>query len=179
MGFFHLRWRCVRSRTHCARELSQVHVIAASDVEPRHRTGARATDPRENQLRISRAAPIKCGRLRVSPNEYAMGQAFIVAGAQDKNVPLCTLEGDFPANCTVVLGRAGHEVRAALQEKMGRDEIVAAPRGCVGPRRKLGPPVREQRDLLLHDARCVAEDVVRVAQVVRPSVDELGAALPL
>ena len=57
-------------------------------------------------------------------NEYAMGQVFIVAGAQDKNVPLHVLSKVIPrANRTLVLGRAGHEIQAALRDG-DYDEIM-------------------------------------------------------
>ena len=57
-------------------------------------------------------------------NEFAMGMTFIVAGAQDKNVPLHVLSKVIPrANRTLVLGRAGHEVQAVLKDQ-DYDEII-------------------------------------------------------
>ena len=61
----------------------------------------------------------------------ARSPTFVVAGAQDKNVPLHLLSGLMGwANRTLVLGGAGHEIQAVLKDE-DCDEIISWLRALV------------------------------------------------
>ena len=98
-------------------------IAGTSDVEPRHEP-ARAKEILANQLSYFPGGDDQMQEAAGLVNEFAMGQTFVVAGAQDKNVPLHVLSKVIPrANRTLVLGRAGHEVQAVLKDQ-DYDEII-------------------------------------------------------
>ena len=98
-------------------------INGTSEIEPRHEP-ERARQILENQLSYFPGGDDQMREARALVNEFAMGQVFIVAGAQDKNVPLHVLSKVIPrANRTLVLGRAGHEVQAVLKDQ-DYDEII-------------------------------------------------------
>ena len=97
-------------------------INGTSDVSPRHEP-QRAQEILTNQLsyfpggddQMQEAANL------VTPTPFP---TLVVAGAQDKNVPLHVLSKVIPrANRTLVLGRAGHEVQAVLKDQ-DYDEII-------------------------------------------------------
>ena len=98
-------------------------IAGTSDVEPRHEP-ERARQILASQLSYFPGGDDQMWEAAGLVNEFAMGQVFIVAGAQDKNVPLHVLSKVIPrANRTLVLGRAGHEVQAVLKDQ-DYDEII-------------------------------------------------------
>ena len=98
-------------------------INGTSDVDPRHEP-ERARQILENQLSYFPGGDDQMREARALVNEFAMGQTFVVAGAQDKNVPLHVLSGVMRrAIRTLVLGRAGHEVQAVLKDQ-DYDEII-------------------------------------------------------
>ena len=97
-------------------------IAGTSDVEPRHEP-ARAKEILANQLsyfpggddQMQEAANL------VTPTPFP---TLVVAGAQDKNVPLHVLSKVIPrANRTLVLGTRGHDIQAVLQDQ-DYDEII-------------------------------------------------------
>ena len=98
-------------------------IAGSSDVSPRHEP-QRAQEILENQLSYFPGGDDQMWEAAGLVNEYAMGQTFVVAGGQDKNVPLHVLSKVIPrASRTLVLGRAGHEVQAVLKDQ-DYDEII-------------------------------------------------------
>ena len=98
-------------------------IAGTSDVEPRHEP-ERARQILASQLSYFPGGDDQMREAAGLVNEYAMGQTFVVAGGQDKNVPLHVLSKVIPrANRTLVLGRAGHEVQAVLKDQ-DYDEII-------------------------------------------------------
>ena len=98
-------------------------IAGTSDVEPRHEP-ERARQILASQLSYFPGGDDQMWEAAGLVNEFAMGQTFVVAGAQDKNVPLHVLSKVIPrANRTLVLGRAGHEVQAVLKDG-DYDEII-------------------------------------------------------
>ena len=98
-------------------------IAGTSDVEPRHEP-ERARQILASQLSYFPGGDDQMWEAAGLVNEFAMGQVFIVAGAQDKNVPLHVLSKVIPrANRTLVLGRAGHEIQAVLKDQ-DYDEII-------------------------------------------------------
>ena len=98
-------------------------INGTSEIEPRHEP-ERARQILENQLSYFPGGDDQMWEAAGLVNEYAMGQTFVVAGGQDKNVPLHVLSKVIPrASRTLVLGRAGHEVQAVLKDQ-DYDEII-------------------------------------------------------
>ena len=98
-------------------------IAGSSDVSPRHEP-QRAQEILANQLSYFPGGDDQMWEAAGLVNEFAMGMVFIVAGAQDKNVPLHVLSKVIPrANRTLVLGRAGHEIQAVLKDQ-DYDEIM-------------------------------------------------------
>ena len=98
-------------------------INGTSEIEPRHEP-ERARQILENQLSYFPGGDDQMREAAGLVNEYAMGQTFVVAGGQDKNVPLHVLSKVIPrASRTLVLGRAGHEVQAVLKDQ-DYDEIM-------------------------------------------------------
>ena len=98
-------------------------IAGTSDVEPRHEP-ERAQEILASQLSYFPGGDDQMWEAAGLVNEFAMGQTFVVAGAQDKNVPLHVLSKVIPrASRTLVLGRAGHEVQAVLKDQ-DYDEII-------------------------------------------------------
>ena len=98
-------------------------IAGTSDVEPRHEP-ERARQILASQLSYFPGGDDQMWEAAGLVNEFAMGQTFVVAGAQDKNVPLHVLSGVMRrAIRTLVLGRAGHEIQAVLKDQ-DYDEIM-------------------------------------------------------
>ena len=98
-------------------------INGTSEIEPQHEP-ERARQILENQLSYFPDGDDQMREAAGLVNEYAMGQTFVVAGGQDKNVPLHVLSKVIPrASRTLVLGRAGHEVQAVLKDQ-DYDEII-------------------------------------------------------
>ena len=70
-------------------------INGTSEIEPRHEP-ERARQILENQLSYFPGGDDQMCRGAGLVNEYAMGQTFVVAGAQDKNVPLHVLSKVIP-----------------------------------------------------------------------------------
>ena len=98
-------------------------INGTSEIEPRHEP-ERARQILASQLSYFPGGDDQMREARALVNEFAMGQTFVVAGAQDKNVPLHVLSGVMRrAIRTLVLGRAGHEIQAVLKDQ-DYDEII-------------------------------------------------------
>ena len=98
-------------------------INGTSEIEPRHEP-ERARQILASQLSYFPGGDDQMWEAAGLVNEFAMGQVFIVAGAQDKNVPLHVLSGVMRrAIRTLVLGRAGHEIQAVLKDQ-DYDEIM-------------------------------------------------------
>ena len=98
-------------------------INGTSEIEPRHEP-ERARQILASQLSYFPGGDDQMREARALINEFAMGMTFIVAGAQDKNVPLHVLSGVMRrAIRTLVLGRAGHEIQAVLKDQ-DYDEII-------------------------------------------------------
>ena len=97
-------------------------IAGTSDVEPRHEP-QRAQEILENQLSYFPGGDDQMREARdlVTPAPFP---TFVVAGAEDKNVPLHVLRRVmYLANRTLVLGTRGHEIQAALRDE-DYDEIM-------------------------------------------------------
>lgn len=114
--------------------LARAHYLRAvvagmSDVEPRHEP-TRAKQILASQLSYFPGGDnqmLEAAEL-VKPAAYP---TFVVAGAQDKNLPLYLLSGLMGwANRTLVLGGAGHEIQAVLKDE-DYDEIMPWLRALV------------------------------------------------
>ena len=98
-------------------------INGTSEIEPRHEP-ERARQILASQLSYFPGGDDQMREAAGLVNEYAMGQTFVVAGGQDKNVPLHVLSKVIPrANRTLVLGTRGHDIQAVLQDQ-DYDEII-------------------------------------------------------
>ena len=98
-------------------------INGTSEIEPRHEP-ERARQILASQLSYFPGGDDQMWEAAGLVNEYAMGQTFVVAGGQDKNVPLHVLSKVIPrANRTLVLGTRGHDIQAVLQDQ-DYDEII-------------------------------------------------------
>ena len=119
-------------------------IAGTSDVEPRHEP-ARAKEILANQLSYFPGGDDQMQEAAGLVNEFAMGQTFVVAGAQDKNVPLHVLSKVIPrANRTLILGPAGHEVQAVLKDQ-DYDEIIPWLREAVRDQEELEKELLEMQ----------------------------------
>ena len=118
-------------------------IAGTSDVEPRHEP-ARAKEILANQLsyfpggddQMQEAANL------VTPTPFP---TLVVAGAQDKNVPLHVLSKVIPrANRTLVLGTRGHDIQAVLQDQ-DYDEIIPWLREAVRDQEELEKELLEMQ----------------------------------
>ena len=118
-------------------------INGTSDVDPRHEP-ERARQILENQLsyfpggddQMQEAANL------VTPTPFP---TLVVAGAQDKNVPLHVLSKVIPrANRTLVLGTRGHDIQAVLQDQ-DYDEIIPWLREAVRDQEELEKELLEMQ----------------------------------
>jgi len=97
-------------------------INGTSDVDPRHEP-ERAKEILASQLSYFPGGDDQMREARDLVEKSAWGPTLVVAGAQDKNVPLHVLSGLIGwADRTLVL-RRGHEIQAVLKDQ-DYDEII-------------------------------------------------------